>query len=391
MRIPKLCRNGDGRAFVRIPGSQKRLYLGQYGSSEALRAYQQCLVENVSQENSEGSIGSQFCRYLLWYQAEFPERTTHHSLLKKAGELLSDVAGVLPISALGPRIAKLFESHILKQRYRKGNTVQRYSRCYVNKLLTVYKQYVCWLCQEELIDPKQYIACQSLGGVRAGKARDPTKVAPVSVSDINKTLQCCNPQLRCLVNIQYLCGMRPGEACEMRWDEIEHTPQGSIYVPKTHKNEHRGHSLIKGIPEPALAVLSEIPHSSEWVFPNSLGNAFRVDTYRNAILKASEKAGCRWTPNMLRHALATHLSASLGYEAAQCYLGHKSLNSTQVYAHRDTQKVLEIASYLSRQNPLQEDQESVFPSRSASSPVSAQSTPPAHTGDGRTSRMPPNQ
>jgi integrase len=67
------------------------------------------------------------------------------------------------------------------------------------------------------------------------------------------------------------------------------------------------------------------------------------DSYRNAILRACEKAGIEpWAPNQLRHTAATEIRARYGLEAAQAVLGHARADVTQVYAERDLAKAHEV-------------------------------------------------
>ncbi|MFO0879949.1 MAG: site-specific integrase [Gemmataceae bacterium] len=66
------------------------------------------------------------------------------------------------------------------------------------------------------------------------------------------------------------------------------------------------------------------------------GECFTSSSYAAAVRRASERAGVApWSPNQLRHALATEVRKRFGLEAAQVALGHSQANITEVYAERD--------------------------------------------------------
>ena len=68
------------------------------------------------------------------------------------------------------------------------------------------------------------------------------------------------------------------------------------------------------------------------------GDAYSVASYRQAIHRACDKANIsRWSPNRLRHSVATQIRADFGLEAAQVILGHSKADVTQVYAERNSQ------------------------------------------------------
>lgn len=50
----------------------------------------------------------------------------------------------------------------------------------------------------------------------------------------------------------------------------------------------------------------------------------------------------RWSPNQLRHSVATAIRKRFGLEAAQVILGHAAADITQVYAERDADKAREV-------------------------------------------------
>jgi site-specific recombinase XerC len=52
-------------------------------------------------------------------------------------------------------------------------------------------------------------------------------------------------------------------------------------------------------------------------------------------IPADERIVPRWSPNRLRHSMATEVRRRYGLEAVQVVLGHATANVTQIYAERD--------------------------------------------------------
>jgi integrase len=200
-----------------------------------------------------------------------------------------------------------------------------------------------------------------------------------------------------MVRFQRLTGARPGEVCAMRAGQVkryadakptrtrktatlplfpdELPPRGEKldvweYRPPSHKTAHRGKQRVVFIGPKAQAILQEyLARAGEGrVFP------YEVASYRRAIaracvralmperlrkisrkLSAEERAELKreaalwrkahvWSPNQLRHAAATAVSAQFGdIDAARVVLWHGSKTTTEVYSQRDLAKARDIA------------------------------------------------
>lgn len=73
------------------------------------------------------------------------------------------------------------------------------------------------------------------------------------------------------------------------------------------------------------------------------------DHYDPASFRRAVKRLCtttnvpNWTPNRLRHNAATRFRKEFGIEVARVLLGHRRLNTTEVYAERDVGKAMRAA------------------------------------------------
>lgn len=58
--------------------------------------------------------------------------------------------------------------------------------------------------------------------------------------------------------------------------------------------------------------------------------------FRQAVTRLCEKAGVpSWSPNRLRHNAATNFRKKYGLELARILLGHRKMNTTEIYAEAD--------------------------------------------------------
>jgi integrase len=172
--------------------------------------------------------------------------------------------------------------------------------------------------------------------------------------------------------------MRPGEACLMRGRDLVEDGTTWTYKPGSHKTAWRGRSREIVLGPKARQVVEEFVRADPEAYlfdprdsvaehharrsagrkskPTPSEKAKRAarpgvnhsrrycnDSYRNAVLRACEKAGVPpWSPNQLRHTAATTIRARFGLEAAQAILGHARADVTQLYAERDIARAVEV-------------------------------------------------
>jgi integrase len=161
---------------------------------------------------------------------------------------------------------------------------------------------------------------------------------------------------------------------------------GSVwqYRPHHHKNEWRGHERVIDIGPKAQAILTQFKRpalSDAYIFSPTIAELRRrerqraarktplwpshlkaqdrkrkatrsrpprdrydVNSYRHAVVRACHRAGVApWSPGQLRHNAATLIRQRFGLEGARAVLGHRLVETTQVYAERDRCISLDIA------------------------------------------------
>lgn len=248
-----------------------------------------------------------------------------------------------------------------------------------------------WLVSEGLVRPETADVLRTIPPVRAGRsgARPPKAIKPVPVLVVERTLSQLPPTIVAMVRLQLLTGMRPGEVCSMRPADIDVSGPLWRYAPARHKTAYRGHEREILLGPQAQAVLEPFL-DREPGFPifrpldalrgrhaarvasyepkKGTGDYRRWESYRRraaereaeaasrtpsgwttaaygrAIAEACRGAGLEhWSPNRIRHTVATAIRERHGLEAAQIVLGHARADVTQIYAERSRRLAEDLA------------------------------------------------
>lgn len=168
---------------------------------------------------------------------------------------------------------------------------------------------------------------------------------------MSKPVMVSRRRLATMIEVQLESGMRPGEVCSMRREDLERFGGAWIYTPAEHKSEHRGQErriLIPGEEQgsSAASVLER------WLSISKVesGALFEMtpDSYRRAIARHLKARGAEsWSPHQLRHTMATETADQHGLQTAQVLLGHASIKTTERYVGADMQ-MQAVISKLSR-------------------------------------------
>jgi len=141
---------------------------------------------------------------------------------------------------------------------------------------------------------------------------------------------------KAVLSIFYGCGLRRTEGEKLNLKDI-HFRSGILYVREGKGSKRRVIPMNEKVNQDLknYALKERFAKQNETAFIcNRIGTRTSGSSYNNILKKLLEKAGIKKeiTLHCLRHSIATHLLESgLSVEYVRDFLGHKHLESTQIY------------------------------------------------------------
>jgi integrase len=356
MRLPKLRRNGDGRAFAVLPNSGgKRHYFGWHGTPVAEEAYRDWLqqvttflLNPVGKPRPGVTIAELAEQYAAWSEVNHSAGEYRNQL--ETLKLLDPLFGATRAADFGPNRLRAFQDHLAAS--------GRFSRTTVNSHAKRVRRFLRWCQSREMIPPGTVQELETVEPLRRGRtaARETEPVRPVAREVWQATLPFLREPIRSMAQIQFWCGMRPGEVCALRPCEIERDGPVWLYKPSSHKTAWKGRVLVKAVPAQAQAILEPFLNGppERPAFVTIRKRPFTTLVYGAAIRRAVKRARDHgvtvspWHPNQLRHASLTMVRDLLGDEAAQWWAGHADRKTTEAYTWTAAANLKRIADELGR-------------------------------------------
>ena len=155
---------------------------------------------------------------------------------------------------------------------------------------------------------------------------------------------------RALFMTCYAAGLRLGEACHLRVEDID-SPRMVIRVRAGKGGRERLTVLSPRLLE-VLRTSWRLAKPSVWLFPGATpARPVAIDTARSVFHRARVAAGLPdgYSPHSLRHSFATHLlDAGTDLVLIQHLLGHRSIQTTSGYIHVSLTRLQQAPSPLDR-------------------------------------------
>lgn len=153
-----------------------------------------------------------------------------------------------------------------------------------------------------------------------------------------------------MVAIMYSSGLRIGEVCRLRYEDINRTTM-KVHIQHSKNRQERFAPLSKYALDILTQYWFECGKPKEWLFPKQTDSTGPIDTFFLSRHTHEHEEPLGWakriTCHSFRHALGTHLYENgTDLLTIKAILGHKSLNSITIYVH------LASTSFASVVNPL---------------------------------------
>jgi len=227
-RIPRYClHKATGQAVVRLNG--RDIYLGKHGTDESRQEYDRLIAlwldrGRIDDPKSleEGVSIAELCLAVWTWAEDFyrdPEGNPSRSIerIKKTIQLLRAHYGNITANDFGPTKLVAFQQILVDHKLGR-----KYINYLVNTTRMIFKRGVAM----ELIDESVWRALTAVDNLKMGrsKAKESEPVLPVDDETFEKTLPWLGPVARDMVQVQRLCGCRPGELVIMRPGYIDRCP-----------------------------------------------------------------------------------------------------------------------------------------------------------------------
>jgi integrase len=240
------------------------------------------------------------------------------------------------------KVAAWLEGFIAKGTRKRGGKGTK-TKHTVNLALSYLKRMYRWAATYRGVNPNTAGAVNLVQALGANHpdVRKKEPIRAVTLETVDATCKRLPSPLREMVRIQWWTGMRPGEALSLRPCDLNTTDDVWVYRPAHHKTSWRGKERFIVIGPEAKSILKPLlpAKTDARVFPVITGQS-----YRRSLREAAKAAGVKaWTPNQLRHALATRIRMVKGAQAVTDLLGHSNLNQQQVYVDDALERAKRIA------------------------------------------------
>ena len=367
------------QAVVRLNG--RDYYLGKHGTEASQEAYRRLIAEwlttgadasghpvNESQPH-DLSIGEMILAF--WAHAEDYYRradgtpTGELDNFRHALKPLRSLYAHTPARVFGTKALKAVRQEMIEAGLCRNVVNQR-----VGKIVRVFK----WATENELIPATVHHALITVSGLKKGRSKAPESrpVKPVPREDVEVVLPHVSPQVKAMIELQSLSGMRPGEVTIMRTSDLDMSGKLWVYVPERHKTEHHDKDRTIYLGPKAQNILRRWLRTdlSAYLFSpkeaaeerwaeqrrgrkspmtpsqrargrkvrakRTPGEFYNTRAYAHAIHRGCRKAGIPlWGPNRLRHNAATAIRKEFDIDTARAVLGHEDVDTTIIYAERD--------------------------------------------------------
>ncbi|HHV85036.1 MAG TPA: tyrosine-type recombinase/integrase [Petrimonas sp.] len=143
-----------------------------------------------------------------------------------------------------------------------------------------------------------------------------------------------NLKHKCIVQLLYGCGLRLNELLHLKLTDVD--SKNKIILIRNAKGGKDRVVMLSPLLLESLKRYYQVYHPEEYLIEGQGGGVYSEKSVQNIVKNAASKAGIikKVTPHTLRHSFATHLLENgTDIRYIQELLGHRSVNTTEIYTH----------------------------------------------------------
>lgn len=214
------------------------------------------------------------------------------------------------------------------------------SESYINHQIYSLKVFFEWLVSLEQIEFNPMAELQF-----KTPSKKPRKV--LSIAEIKQLYNATKTHLeRAILGLYYGCGLRRSEGIDLQINDI-HFSKGMLYVKSGKNNKRRAVPMSKQVKDDLknyLLLERDNPYITDFLL-NRNKEKISGNTCNKLLKELLLKTGLETAISLhnLRHSIATHLlNGGMSLEYVQTFLGHSSIETTQIYTKVEPKKLLEL-------------------------------------------------
>jgi integrase len=390
-------------AVVTLDGKDR--YLGPYDSPESWEKYHRLIAEWLASQNlpkkrpaeppplTLNALILSYWKHVKSYYVKDNHPTSEQDTIRQALRFVCKIYGSTPAIDFSPlklkAVREAMIQHPITHKVKvvdKNTGVVTYerrvlriglSRRFINKQMDRIKRMFAWAVEEEILPVQLHRRLLRVKGLRKNRsdAREKARVKIVEDKQVELTLPHLPAPVRCMVQVQRLCGGRPQDMVVMKPCDIDRAAPVWEYRPGRHKGQHHDRERVVFLGPKAQKLLLPFLDAAgpeEYVFSPvraetgrlmalrrqrgipldrpvkprgkwSLRDHYDAASYRRAVRRVCKKLGISiWCPLQLRHTAGTAIRKQFGLEASQAVLGHAELGVTQIYSEVDRAAALKV-------------------------------------------------
>ncbi len=251
----------SGQARVILNG--KHIYLGRFDTPESRAAYEQLVRKLltdrasaeiqaralISDELTVAEIAAKYLAFARTYYSKDGQSGTEYVHIYSALKPVIERHGHDLISTFGPLKLKAIRADWIKAGLVRGQ---------INKRVDRVKRMIGWAVEEELCAPGIHHAVKAIKGLKRGRTDAPEgkRVPPVPEAWVDAIQSHVSEQVRAMIQLQRLTGMRPGEVVIMRTIDVNTSGKVWEYRPSASKMDYAGPDCVIFIGPRAQEILS---------------------------------------------------------------------------------------------------------------------------------------
>ncbi len=176
-------------------------------------------------------VSDQFIEWATSHYVKDSKPTNQVLLIRLAIKILRELYGREPASTFGPLALKACRDQFIKQGL---------ARTECNRRTRLIVQAFRWAVENELIPAVNLEALKAVKGLPKGRsaAHESEPVRPVPDAHVDAILAHLSGQVRAMVELERLTGMRPNEVVQMTIGDLNMSGPCWEYTPPHHKAEH---------------------------------------------------------------------------------------------------------------------------------------------------------